>query len=56
MKKLTRQYYMTVGGEKKLNCYHINLSKELIKEADIKETDDLNVYAKDGKIIIEKVK
>ena len=56
MKKLTKQYYMTLKGEKKVNCYHINLSKEIIKEANISEDDDLKIYAKNDKIIIERVR
>lgn len=56
MAKLTKQYYMTIKGEKKLNCYHVNFSKEIIKQVGFKETDNLHIYIEDGKLIIEKTK
>lgn len=53
--KLTKQYYYSAKGEKKINCFKINLSKELVEEAKIKEDDEIKIYVKDNKIIIEKV-
>ena len=55
MAKLGKFYFYNSRGEKKVNCYKINLSKELIKTANISEDDELNIYVKGGKIIIEKV-
>lgn len=54
MQKLGKQYYYTRNGEKKINCYKINLSRDLIKKAGIGENDILKVYTKNNKIIIEK--
>lgn len=53
--KLTKQYYYSAKGEKKINCFKINLSKELVEEAKIKEDDEIKIYVKNNKIIIEKV-
>ena len=54
MQKLSRQYYYTKSGERKINCYKVNLSREIISEAQITENDNLKIYVKDNKIIIEK--
>lgn len=54
MSKLGKNYYRTAKGEKKLNCYMIPISKELVAQTNIKEQDELKVSVKDNKIIIEK--
>lgn len=54
MSKLAKQYYYSSNGERKINCYKINLSKELVNKANIKDDDEIKVYVKDNKIIIEK--
>lgn len=54
MARLTKQYYFSQKGERKINCYKINVSKELLKQTDIKEDDQIKIYAKNNKIIIEK--
>lgn len=54
MQKLGKQYYYSPTGEKKINCYKINISKEIIEKTNIKNNDNIKVYAKDNKIIIEK--
>ena len=54
MAKLQKQYYITSTGEKKLNCYHINISKEIVESSNIKDGNETKIYVKDGKIIIEK--
>jgi len=54
--KLAKQYYYSANGEKKINCYKINLSKEIIKEAGISEEDNIQIYVEKSKIIIEKKK
>ena len=53
MAKLGKNSYTTSKGEKKLNCYIINISKEVANEADLVDKE-LKIYAKDGKIIIDK--
>ena len=55
MAKLNKQFYYNKGSEKKLNCYKVNISKELLAESGIKENDEIKIYVKEGKIIIEKV-
>lgn len=54
MPKLAKNYYRTAKGEKKLNCYCVNLSKEIVNKTNIKEEDNIKVSVKDNKIIIEK--
>lgn len=54
MTKLNKKYYYDKDNNKKLNCFFVNLSKEIVKKTDIK--DDINIYVKDKKIIIERGK
>lgn len=54
MAKLTKQMYYKANGEKGLNCYKVVISKELISQTNIKDDDNIKVYAKNNKIIIEK--
>ena len=54
MQKLQKQYYYNKNGERKLNCYKVNLSRDIIKKAKITEYDTLNIFVLDDKIIIEK--
>lgn len=56
MPKLAKNTYITSKGEKKLNCYHIPIKKELVAKTDISEQDELNIYAENNKIIVEKKK
>ena len=56
MTKLAKNMWTNAKGERKLNCYLVNISKEVVNKADIKEEDDLDIYAKDKKIIIERKK
>ena len=52
--KLVSQKYFTAAGEAKTNCYKITVSKKLLEESGIKETDDLEMIAEKNKIIIKK--
>lgn len=54
MSKLAKQYYLNAKGEKKVNCYKVNISKEILKCTDIKENDEIVIYPLNGKIIIAK--
>lgn len=54
MPKLNKMYYYTPKGERKLNCYRIIIPKEEVIKANINDTDELKVVARDGKLIIEK--
>ena len=55
MAKLTKQMYYKADGSKSINCYKVTISKEIIKQAKIQDNDEIVVYAKDNKIIIEKI-
>ena len=54
--KLARQYYRLADGSKKINCYHIAITKKMLEQANINENAELNLKIKNKKIIIEEVK
>ncbi len=54
MSKLAKNYYYNKQGERKINCYLVNISKEIVKDSNIKDEDEIKIYSKDNKIIIEK--
>ena len=54
MQKLKRQRYFTKKGEERINCYYVNIPKEIIKTTNITENDNLKITAKGNKVIIEK--
>ena len=53
MPKLAKNMYTTAKGERKLNCYVVSIPKEVVDKTNIKDKQ-LNIYASDNKIIIEK--
>lgn len=53
MAKLNKLYYMTSKGERKINCYNVQIPKKIVNETDIGD-NNIKVYAKKNKIIIEK--
>lgn len=53
MSKLAKQYYLNAKGEKKVNCYKLNLSKQLVDKTDL-ENKEIKISTKDNKIIIER--
>ncbi|MBR1653699.1 MAG: hypothetical protein IJ690_07600 [Clostridia bacterium] len=54
MPKLAKNMYKSLKtGERRLNCYVINIPKEVVDKTDIKD-NEVRIYAKDKKIIIEK--
>lgn len=55
MAKLTKQMYYKANGERKINCYKVAISKEIVKQANIQDNDEIKVYADKNKIIIEKI-
>lgn len=55
MPKLAKNMWTNSKGERKVNCYLINLSKEIVSQTNINEEDEVKIYVKDNKIIIEKV-
>ena len=54
MSKLSKQYYYSPKGERKINCYKATISKEILNQSEIKENDDIKIKSEQGKIIIEK--
>lgn len=55
MQKLAKQYYYSQKGERKINCYKVNLSKELIKQAELDDNKEIIIIAEKNKIIIKNV-
>lgn len=53
MSKLAKQYWINSKGEKKVNCYKLNLSKQLVDKTDLGDKE-IKIVVKDNKIIIEK--
>ena len=54
MPKLAKNKYRTLSGDVKINSYLISIPKKVVSETNIKETDNLKVYAEGNRIIIEK--
>ena len=52
MPKLAKNMYTTAKGERKLNCYVVNIPKEVVEKTNLKDVD-LKISSKDNKIIIE---
>lgn len=55
MAKLNKQSYTTAKGERKVNCYTVNIPKKVVKSSNICDYDEIKIYAEEDKIIIEKV-
>ena len=51
MAKLNKMYYYTAKKEKKLNCYYITISKELVEKTNLLDKD-LDIVVKDNEIKI----
>lgn len=55
MAKLTKQMYYKADGSKRINCYKVAIPKDIVKQANIQDDDEIKVYAGENKIIIEKI-
>ena len=55
LKKLAKHHYYMKSGEKRINCYFVPISKEMLEKSNIKEDDTINVEVVEGKIVVEKV-
>ena len=53
MAKLGKNMYTTASGERKLNCYVVNIPKEVVEQTNLVDKK-LKIYAKENKIIIDK--
>ena len=49
MPKLAKNMWTNSKGERKLNCYVVNISKEIVNQTDLKDKE-IKVFAKDNKI------
>lgn len=52
MPKLAKNKYTTAKGERKINCYMINIPKKLVEQTNL-ENKEVKIYADNDKIIIE---
>ncbi len=53
MPKLAKLYYFNSKGERKINCYNVQIPKRIVNETDIGDSN-IKVYAENNKIIIER--
>lgn len=54
MAKLIKKKFYTSNGEAKINNYLVCISKEVVKNANMTGDEEIKVYAKNNKIIIER--
>lgn len=54
MAKLNKQCYYTANKEKKVNCYHVHISKDIVNKASFDEDDEIVIYNKNETIVIAK--
>ena len=55
MPKLAKNMYKSLKtGERRLNCYMCNIPKVVVEKSDIKDDDNIKIYVKNKKIIIER--
>lgn len=53
MAKIGKQMYYDAKGNKKINCYKVNLSKEIVNKSKIDINKDIEIIAEDKKITIK---
>lgn len=53
MPKLSKLYYITSKGERKINCYNVQIPKKVVENTNIGE-NQIKVYSENNKIIIER--
>lgn len=53
MPKLSKLYYITSKGERKINCYNVQIPKKVVEQTNIQD-NNIKIYAEDNKIIIER--
>ena len=52
MAKLKKINYYTSKGEKKVNCYYINIAREIVEKAGL-ENKEIQITINGNKIILE---
>lgn len=53
MPKLSKLYYITSKGERKINCYNVQIPRKIVEQTNIQD-NNVKVYAENNKIIIER--
>lgn len=53
MPKLSKLYYMTSKGERKINCYNVQIPRKTVEQTNIQD-NNVKIYAENNKIIIER--
>lgn len=53
MPKLSKLYYITSKGERKINCYNVQIPRKIVEQTNIQD-NNIKVYAENNKIIIER--
>lgn len=54
MPKLGKIFWSNSNGERKINCFTVTIPKKVVSETDITDKDELEIYPKENKIVIEK--
>lgn len=53
MPKLSKLYYITSKGERKINCYNVQIPRKIVEQTNI-QNNNVKIYAENNKIIIER--
>jgi len=53
MAKLNKNYYYSKNGERKINCYLVNIPKEIVEKTNIGD-NEIKISIQNNKIVIEK--
>ncbi len=53
MPKLSKLYYITSKGERKINCYNVQIPRKIVEQTNIQD-NNIKIYAENNKIIIER--
>ena len=53
MPKLAKQYWINAKGERKVNCYKLTISREIVEQLNLQDRE-IKVKIIDNKIVIDK--
>ena len=53
MAKLAKQYWINAKGERKVNCYKLTISREIVEKLELQDKE-IKVKIIDNKLIIDK--
>ena len=54
MQKLKPLYYKLADGQKKVNCYRINIAKKEVDQAGFDENTKIKIEVRDNEIVLKK--